>query len=95
MGTAFPRVIPTEKHCIIKLYTQICMTYTKVYISINLTEASMRTVLLVLNCIVSCIYIHLYSASGSAHQSEALSVRETQREESSLERTKRGTWLTS
>src|SRR6218665_3243197 len=44
------------------------------------------------NCIVS---IHLYSASCSAHQSEALPVRETQREESRLERTKRGTWLTS
>jgi len=39
-------------------------------------------------CIVS---IHLYSASYSAHQSEALHVRETQREESSLERMKRGT----
>ena len=45
-----------------------------------------------LNCIVS---IHLYSASCSAHQSEALPVREIQREGSSLERTKRGTWLTS
>ena len=45
-----------------------------------------------LYCIVS---IHLYSASCSAHQSEALPVRETQREWSSLERTKRGTWLTS
>src|SRR6218665_2754012 len=45
-----------------------------------------------LYCIVS---IHLYSASCSAHQSEALPVRETQREESSLERTKRGTWLIS
>src|SRR6218665_3364124 len=45
-----------------------------------------------LYCIVS---IYLYSASCSAHQSEALPVRETQREESSLERTKRGTWLTS
>src|SRR6218665_1271305 len=33
-----------------------------------------------LYCIVS---IHLYSASCSAHQSEALPVRETQREESS------------
>src|SRR6218665_1904927 len=42
---------------------------------------------IVLYCIVS---IHLYSASCSAHQSEALPVRETQREESSLERTKRG-----
>src|SRR6218665_3307292 len=40
-------------------------------------------------CIVS---IHLYSASCSAHQSEELPVRETQREESSLERTKRGNW---
>src|SRR6218665_3643344 len=49
-------------------------------------------VVLFLYCIVS---IHLYSASFSAHQSEALSVRETQRAESSLERTKRGTWLTS
>ena len=47
---------------------------------------------LVLYCIVS---IHLYSASCSAYQSEALPVRETQRDESSLERTKRGTWLTS
>ena len=44
------------------------------------------------DCIV---FINLYSASCSAHQSEALPVRETQREESSLERTKRGTWLTS
>jgi len=41
------------------------------------------------------VFIHLYSASCSAHQSEALPVRETQREESSLERMKRGTWLTS
>jgi len=39
---------------------------------------------IVLYCIVS---IHLYSASCSAHQSEALPVRETQREESGLERT--------
>jgi len=43
-------------------------------------------------CIVS---IYSYSASCSAHQSEALPVRETQREERSFERTKRGTWLTS
>ena len=47
---------------------------------------------LVLYCIVT---IYLYSASCSAHQSEALPVRETQREESSLERTKRRTWHTS
>src|SRR6218665_2546147 len=46
----------------------------------------------VLYCIVSK---NLYSASCSAHQSEALPVRETQREESSLERTKRRTWHTS
>jgi len=46
----------------------------------------------VLYCIVS---IHLYRASCSAHQLEALPVQETQREEISLERTKRGTWLTS
>src|SRR6218665_3079807 len=46
----------------------------------------------ILYCIVS---INLYSASCSAHQSEALPVRETQREESSLERTKRRTWHTS
>src|SRR6218665_1292062 len=45
-----------------------------------------------LYCIES---IHLYSASCSAHQSEAFSVQKTQREESSLARTKRGTWLTS
>jgi len=43
-------------------------------------------------CIVST---HLYSAYCSAHQSEALPVRESAREESSLERTKRSTWLTS
>jgi len=47
---------------------------------------------IVLYCIVS---IPLYSASCSAQQSEALPVGETQREERSLERTKRGTWLTS
>ena len=32
----------------------------------------------------SIVSIHLYSASHSAHQSEALPVRETQREESSM-----------
>ena len=42
---------------------------------------------IVLYCIVS---IHLYSASCSAHKSEELSMRETQRKENSLERTKRG-----
>src|SRR6218665_1202748 len=48
------------------------------------------------HCIVLCLYsIHLYSASRSAHQSEALPVRETQKEDTSLERMKRGTWLTS
>src|SRR6218665_2083035 len=47
---------------------------------------------IVLYCIVS---IYLYSASCSAHQLEALPVRETQREESSVERTKRRTWHTS
>src|SRR6218665_3305257 len=52
---------------------------------------------IVLYCIVlyCIVYLHLYNTSCSAHQSEALPVRETQREESSLERTKRGTWLTS
>jgi len=38
--------------------------------------------------------IHLYSTSCSAQKSEALSVWKTQRKESSLETTKRGTWLT-
>src|SRR6218665_2245325 len=38
-----------------------------------------------LYCIV---FIHLYSASCSAHQSEVLPVRETHREESSLQRNK-------
>src|SRR6218665_3785971 len=47
---------------------------------------------LVLYCIVS---IYLYSASCSAHQSQVLPVQKTQREESSLERTKKCTWLTS
>src|SRR6218665_31509 len=45
-----------------------------------------------LYCIVS---INLYSAYCRAHQSEALPVRETQREERSLKRTKRRTWHTS
>src|SRR6218665_869038 len=42
-------------------------------------EGSRRTIMycIVLYCIVS---IHLYNASCSAHQSEALPVRETQRE---------------
>src|SRR6218665_1045642 len=35
------------------------------------------------------VMYHLYSASCSAHQSEALPVQKTQGEESSLERTKR------
>ena len=46
----------------------------------------------VLYCIVS---IHLHSSSWSAQKSEEFSVRETQTEESSFERTKRGTWLAS
>jgi len=46
-------------------------------------------------CIYCIVSIHLYSASCSAHQSEALPVWDTQREESSLERAKRGTLLTS
>ena len=45
--------------------------------------------------LLASVFIHLYSASCSAHQSEALPMRETPREESSLERTKRGTWFTS
>jgi len=45
--------------------------------------------------VLYCIDTYIYSSFCSAHQSEALPVRETQREESSLERTKRGTWLTS
>src|SRR6218665_2909227 len=45
-----------------------------------------------LYCIVS---IHFYSPSYSPHQSEALPVQKNKGEESSLERTKGGTWLTS
>jgi len=37
--------------------------------------------ILVLYCIVSIVFYNLYSASCSAHQSEALPVPETQREE--------------
>src|SRR6218665_1473204 len=45
-------------------------------------------------CLLYCIVsIHLCSASCSAHQSEALPVRQTQREESSLEKTKKHTLL--
>src|SRR6218665_568477 len=57
---------------------------TSIFAFTNLcsTADDIRTVhSIVLYCIVS---IHLYSASCSAHQSEALPVRETQREESSL-----------
>ena len=62
------------------------------WVSLKAPESITPMCNFVLYCIVS---IHLYSASCSAHQSEALPVRETQREESSLERTKRVTWLTS
>src|SRR6218665_1762903 len=37
------------------------------------------------------MFLYLYSASCSAHQSEVLPARDTPREESSLERMKRGT----
>src|SRR6218665_1942846 len=47
-------------------------------------------VCVLLYCTVS---IHSYSTSCSAHQSETLPVRETQGEESSLERTKRATYM--
>src|SRR6218665_3241768 len=50
-------------------------------------ERSASTTCILLYCIVS---MRLYSASCSALTSEALPVRGTQREESSLERTKRG-----
>src|SRR6218665_3768890 len=65
--------------------------------TINFTQHIPREPPQVVNCILfySILSIHLYSAFCSAHQSEALPVRETQREESSLERTKRGTCLTS
>ena len=38
------------------------------------------------------LYTFIHSASCSAYQSEALPMRETKREENSLERTKTGTW---
>src|SRR6218665_2950712 len=53
---------------------------------IGLLRALSLRIMMMMMMIVS---IHLYSASCSAHQSEALPVRETQREESSLERTKK------
>ena len=63
--------------------------YTNLLIYENSTLLEMfSSHITVLYCIVSR---HLYSASRGADQSEALPVRETQREESSLERTKRGT----
>ena len=73
-----------------KLRLQIIVT--KMWCSVGYDSIGEHEVSSLLYYIVS---IHLYSASCSAHQSEALSVRETQREESSLERTKRGTRLTS
>src|SRR6218665_4138264 len=46
-----------------------------------------------MDALLYCMYcIHLYSASCSAYQSEALPMRETKREEKSLERRKTGTW---
>src|SRR6218665_1797180 len=60
----------------------ICKIMTNLFIEYNILDNCT-----VLYCFIS---IHLYSAFCSAHQSEALPVRETQREESSLERTKRG-----
>src|SRR6218665_1013308 len=76
---------PHDRKCALSFVLMI-LVITK------LTKPSSGGDIIVLYCIVS---IHFYSASCSAHQSEALPVRETQREESSLERTKRGTWLTS
>src|SRR6218665_2339793 len=69
----------------------------------SLTFKAARTLMhcIVLYCICKFIDHRLvmvwfcWVASCSAHQSEALPVRETQREESSLERTKRRTWHTS
>jgi len=73
--------------------TCICMYICTISIFVfNITKILKTNIEIVLYYIVS---IHLYSTSCSAHQSEALPVRETQREESSLERTKGGTWLTS
>jgi len=50
---------------------------------------------IVLCRIVLYLSIRLYSASNCAQQSEALPVQDTKRDESSLERKKRSTWLTS
>src|SRR6218665_2374782 len=63
----------------------------KIKIFVHCQEIT-HCIFFVLYCIVS---INLYSIFCSAHQPEALPVRETQREESSLERTKRRTWHTS
>ena len=41
------------------------------------------------------VFIHLYSASRSAHQAEALPERDTLREDTTLGRTISDTWLTS
>src|SRR6218665_847153 len=75
--------------CLCRLYTFYVCLYVCMILRMYIC---LFVYMYVLYCIVS---IHLYSASCSAHQSEALPVRETQREESSLERTKRGTWLSS
>ena len=55
-----------------------------IYVAVCI-HVCLRMYLCVSVCIVS---IHLYSAVCSAHHSEALPVKETQREESSLERKK-------
>src|SRR6218665_1138447 len=80
--------------CYVTVFLKIVCHYRPTYLS-NLPEISLcfscvfvsccsglfHRCKIVLYCIVS---INLYSASCSAHQSEALPVRETQREESSL-----------
>src|SRR6218665_361724 len=62
--------------------------------SIDFCEVSTNASI-VLYCFVLYIYIAVHTTVylySSAHQSEALPVQETQREESSLERMKIGNW---
>src|SRR6218665_75313 len=70
---------------------KLCLNYLEKSFSTFSEPAKIDTAKLLFSIVLYCIVsMHLYNAfCSSTHQSEALPVRETQREESSLERTKR------
>ena len=76
------------------MYMHVCLVHLCMYnvFIMYVAYVCIVSTMYILYCIAS---IHLYSASRSSHQSEALPVLETQRKERGLETTKRGTWPTS